>query len=82
MEKAAPEFWTWVTLTTPGGSNVRWESGWVYSPDYEQRDEWFTRMDESGLLDMLNYEGYETGEYVMDMYIDGELADSFRFTLE
>ena len=40
------------------------------------------RMDESGLLDMLNYEGYETGEYVMDMYIDGELADSFRFTLE
>ena len=71
-----------VTLTTPGGSNFRWESGWVYSPDYEQRDEWFTRMDESGLLDMLNYEGYETGEYVMDMYIDGELADSFRFTLE
>ena len=70
-----------VTLTSPDGSNFRWESGWVYGPAYKERDEWYVRMSETGLLDLLNQAGYQDGTYEMCMYIDGKLADSFSFIL-
>ena len=70
-----------VTLTSPDGSNFRWESGWVYGPAYKERDEWYVRMSETGLLDLLNQAGYQDGTYEMCMYIDGNLADSFSFIL-
>ena len=71
-----------VTLTSPEGSNYRWESYWIYHPSYEQRDEWYERISDSGLLDMLNENGYPEGEYEMCIYIDGKLADTFTFTLK
>ena len=70
-----------VTLTDPEGSNYRYESGWYYDPTIMQKDEWYTSMDDSGLLEMLNGNGYPAGTYEMAMYIDGKLADSFSFTL-
>lgn len=70
-----------VTLTAPDGNNYRYESSWYYLPDYNARDAWFVTMDESGLLDMLNQNGYPEGTYEVSMYIDGKLADSFSFKL-
>ena len=70
-----------VTLTDPEGSNYRYESGWYYDPSIMQKDEWYTSMDDSGLLEMLNGSGYLDGIYEMAMYIDGKLADSFSFKL-
>ena len=71
-----------VTLTAPDGSNYRWESLWIYHPSYEQRDEWYELIDATGLLEMLDINGYPEGEYEMCMYIDGKLADTFTFTLK
>ncbi len=71
-----------VTLTAPDGSNYRWESLWIYHPSYEQRDEWYELIDGTGLLEMLDINGYPEGEYEMCMYIDGKLADTFTFTLK
>ena len=71
-----------VALTSPAGSNYRWESAWVYGPEYEEWDEWYVRIPETGLLEILNDSGYPEGVYEMSMYINGELADSFTFTLK
>ena len=71
-----------VTLTSPDGSNYRWESSWVYGPEYETRDEWYVRLPETGLLEMLNADGYPEGTYRLDMYIGGKLAGSSTFELK
>ena len=70
-----------VALTAPDGSNYRYESQWYYDPEIMGEDEWYTSMEETGLLDMLNQNGYPDGIYEMAMYIDGKLADSFSFEL-
>lgn len=70
-----------VTLTAPDGNNYRYESGWYYDPGIMGNDEWYTLMSQTGLLDMLDESGYPAGIYTMDMYIDGDLADSFSFEL-
>ena len=70
-----------ITLTAPDGSNYRYESGWYYDPSVMEKDEWYTALDETGLLEMLNESGYPEGIYEMSMYIGGKLADSFSFTL-
>ena len=70
-----------ITLTAPDGNCYRYASGWIYMPEYMEKDEWYVTMDEAGLLNMLNNDGYPEGTYSMAMYIDGKLADSFSFTL-
>ncbi len=70
-----------IALTAPDKSNYRYESGWYYDPTIMGSDEWYTSLDETGLLEMLNSSGYPEGIYEMAMYIDGKLADSFSFEL-
>ena len=70
-----------VALTAPDGSNYRYESQWYYDPEIMGEDEWYVSMMDTGLLDMLNQNGYPDGIYEMAMYIDGKLADSFSFEL-
>ena len=70
-----------VSLTAPDGNNYRYESGWYYDPSIQERDEWYVSLEETGLLEMLNGSGYPEGTYVLEMFIDGKLADSFSFEL-
>ena len=70
-----------ITLTTPDGDNFRHDSGWYYDASIMEKDEWYTNFDDTGLLDLLNQDGYPEGTYELTMYIDGKLADSFSFTL-
>ena len=70
-----------IALTAPDGSNYRYESGWYYDPSIMEKDEWYTSLDDTGLLEMLDESGYPEGIYEMAMYIDGKLADSFSFEL-
>ena len=71
-----------VTLTDPEGNNYRYESGWLYSPDYMTEDIWYLPLAETGLTSMLNSEGYPTGVYRVAFYVDGLLADEFTFELK
>ena len=75
------DFTLLVSLTAPDGSNYRYESGWYYDPSVMEKDEWYTLLSETTLLDMLNANGYPQGTYEMAMYIEGKLADSFSFEL-
>lgn len=68
-----------MTLTAPDGNNYRTASGWIYDPELQTRDAWWVSLAESGLLDLLNADGYPKGMYRMDLYIDGSLADSCEF---
>ena len=70
-----------VTLTAPDGNIYHYESGWYYDPAIMERDEWYTTLDNTGLLEMLNRNGYPRGTYELSMYIDGKCADSFTFDL-
>ena len=71
-----------VTITDPDGMNYRWESSWIYSPDYMEKDIWSVSLKESGLITALEENGYEAGWYRMAFYVDGSLADSFDFYLK
>ena len=71
-----------VTLTDPLGNNYRYESGWLYSPDYMAEDIWYIRLADTNLTDFLNRDGYPAGEYRVAFYIDDELADEFTFELK
>ena len=70
-----------VTLTAPDGNIYHYESGWYYDPAIMERDEWYTTLDNTGLLEMLNRNGYPRGTYELSMYIDGKCADTFVFEL-
>ena len=70
-----------VTLTDPQGNVYRYESSWLYAPEYMKEDVWFIPLTESGLIWSLNQDGYPKGEYQMAYYVEGELADSFTFEL-
>ena len=70
-----------VTLTDPLGNVYRYESSWVYAPQYMNEDIWFIPLTESGLLWSLDQSGYPKGEYQMAYYVEGELADSFSFEI-
>ena len=70
-----------MTLTAPDGNNYRYESGWMYDRTLMERDEWYVSLKDTGLLEMLDRNGYPKGEYEVCMYIGGKLADSFRFEL-
>lgn len=71
-----------ITLTDPEGNNYRYESGWLYSPDYMTEDIWYLPLAETGLTSMLNTEGYPAGVYRVAFYVDGLLADEFTFELK
>ena len=70
-----------VTLEAPDGNIYHYESGWYYDPSFGEKDEWYTLMDNTGLLEMLDRNGYPRGTYELSMYIDGKWADSFTFEL-
>ena len=71
-----------VTLTDPNGSNYRYESGWIYSPDYMAEDIWYLPLNDTRLTDALNANGYPAGVYRMAFYVDGDLGDAFEFELK
>ena len=71
-----------VTLTDPNGTNYRYESGWLYSPDYMKEDIWYLSLKETGLTSALNQNGYPAGVYKVAFYVDGDLADEFTFELK
>ena len=71
-----------ITLTDPNGNNYRYESGWLYDYTLRAEDTWAVSLEETGLLEMLNSDGYPAGTYEVAMYIGGALADSFTFELK
>ena len=71
-----------VTLTDPKGNCYRYESSWVYAPEYMQEDIWYISLTETGLTYSLDQDGYPHGEYQMAYYVDGDLADAFTFELK
>ena len=71
-----------ITLTDPDGNNYRYESGWLYSPDYMTEDIWYLPLAETGLTDFLNANGYPAGMYRIAYYVEGELADALEFELK
>lgn len=71
-----------VTLTGPDGNNYRYESGWVYGPEYQDDDVWYFALKDSGLLDLLEPGSSLKGTYQMAFYVGGALADRFNFEVE
>ena len=71
-----------VTLTDPYGNNYRYESGWLYSPEYMAEDIWYIALSEMGLTASLDRDGYPAGEYRVAYYVNGDLADEFTFELK
>ena len=71
-----------VTLTDPNGNNYRYESGWLYSPEYMQEDIWYLSLKDMGLTAGLNENGYPAGIYRVAFYVEGDLADEFSFELK
>ena len=45
-------------------------------------DAWSVPFEETGLLDMLNANGYPKGVYLLTYYIGGKLADVYTFELK
>ena len=70
-----------VTITDPYGRNYRWESSWLYSPEYMEKDIWYVSLKETGLDTAMVRSDYAAGWYRMAYYVDGKLADSFEFYL-
>ena len=82
VTEALPEESLLVTLTAPDGNNYRYESLWVYAPEYMNEDVWYISLQDSGLTSALNRDGYPRGEYQMAFYVNGALADAFTFELK
>ena len=71
-----------VTLTDPEGNNYRYESGWLYSPEYMAEDIWYIKLSDTALTAFLDADGYPAGVYRMAYYVDGRLTDEFSFELK
>ena len=71
-----------VTLTDPYGINYRYETVWTYDPSAADEDTWYFSLQQSGLTDFLDRNGYPAGVYQLDYYIGGELADAVTFELK
>ena len=82
VERTIEDLSLLVTLTDPNGQNYRYLSSWIYDPSYMKNDAWGIQLSETGLLEMLNQDGYPKGTYELAMYIGGELADSSAFELK
>ena len=70
-----------VTLTDPDGNNYRYQSAWLYSPEYMAEDTWYIPVSES-LTASLDRTGYPAGVYKVAFYVDGKVADEFEFELK
>lgn len=82
VEERIPDQTLLVTLTDPEGNNYRYESAWVYAPEYMQEDIWYISLTGTGLTYSLDQSGYPRGEYQMAYYVNGDLADAFTFELK
>ena len=82
VEEETPGKTLLVTLTDPEGNNYRYESAWIYAPEYMQEDIWYVPLSETGLTRFLDEGGYPRGEYQMAYYVDGDLADTITFELK
>ena len=71
-----------VTLTDPAGNCYRYESSWVYAPEYMKEDTWYISLTEAGLLFSLDKNGYPLGTYQLAYYVNGDLADTVTFELK
>ena len=71
-----------VSLTDPQNMNYRYESSWLYGPEYMENDTWYISLEDTGLFSFLEDSGYPKGVYRMAYYVDGDLADSFEFELK
>ena len=71
-----------VSLTDPDGNNYRYESAWIYAPEYMAEDIWYLPLTDTGLTANLDANGYPKGTYQLAFYVDGALADSFSFELK
>ena len=71
-----------ITLTDPYGNNYRYESGWIYAPEYMAEDIWYIPLSDMYLTASLDRDGYPAGEYMFAFYVDGQLADAFTFELK
>ena len=71
-----------ITLTDPNGNNYRYESGWIYSPEYMAEDIWYLPITDTGLTASLDANGYPKGTYQLAFFVDGALADEFSFELK
>lgn len=81
VTETKPQLSLLVTLTDPQGNNYRYESAWVYGPEYMDADIWYIPLKDMGLTEGLDKNGYPKGVYEVAYYIEGELADSFTFEL-
>lgn len=71
-----------ITLEMPNGNSYSYPSNWLFMPNLQGADEWYVTLEESGLTSMMEETGYyPMGNYTVTMYIGGQLADSFTFTL-
>ena len=82
VKERLPDQTLLVTLTDPDGIVYRYESSWLYAPEYMKEDVWFISLTESGLTWSLDKSGYPRGEYQMAYYVDGDLADTVSFILK
>ena len=80
VEKEISDLTLLIALTAPDGNNYRYQSMWYYMPEYNEKDEWYVTLADSGLLDLTGG-NLPAGTYEVSMYIGGKLADSFSFTL-
>jgi len=82
VEERLPEKTLLVTLTDPEGNNYRYESSWIYGPEYMNEDVWYISLTGTGLTYSLDNNGYPRGEYQMAYYVNGDLADEITFELK
>ena len=82
VEEKIPDKTLLVTLTDPNGNNYRYESSWIYDPEYMNEDVWYISLTGTGLTFSLDKNGYPRGEYQMAYYVNGDLADAFTFELK
>ena len=52
------------------------------NPSAADEDTWYFSLQQSGLTDFLDRNGYPAGVYQLDYYIGGELADAVTFELK
>lgn len=70
-----------VTIIDPNGVCYRYESSWIYMPEYAAEDIWFLNLKDTGFTTAMDHNGYPLGVYQVAYYVDGDLADSFTFEL-
>ena len=71
-----------ITLTAPDGNCYSYHSNWSYLKECMTEDIWYLPLRETGLTEGLEHQDYPAGVYRMAYYVDGYLADTFKFELK